>query len=116
MAWQVKHAKSFRRAAQRRIFGGRIETFHRKPHQSARHPGQAISAYFLIERLRSGHVQSKCIQFLELALAADPGYRIARLGDQMIGAGMVAGWSMDKSTAYRPFQGSHPVWPRVKGV
>lgn len=40
-------------------------------------------------------------QFLELALEADPNYRLARLSDQMIGTGMVAGWSMDKGTAYR---------------
>ncbi|GAA1786506.1 hypothetical protein GCM10009712_37350 [Pseudarthrobacter sulfonivorans] len=44
---------------------------------------------------------SKAHQFLELALDADPNYRLARLSDQMIGTGMVAGWSMDKGTAYR---------------
>ncbi|HET7140804.1 MAG TPA: DUF4192 domain-containing protein, partial [Arthrobacter sp.] len=40
-------------------------------------------------------------QFLELVLQADPDYRPARLSDQMIGAGRVAGWSMDNSTAYQ---------------
>ena len=44
---------------------------------------------------------SKAHQFLELALEADPNYRLARLSDQMIGTGMVAGWSIDKGTAYR---------------
>ncbi|MBT2538727.1 hypothetical protein [Arthrobacter sp. ISL-69] len=32
---------------------------------------------------------------------ADPAYRLARLSDQMIGSGMVAGWNMDKDRAYR---------------
>lgn len=44
---------------------------------------------------------SKAHQFLELALDADPGYRLAKLNDMMIGTGMVAGWSMDKEAAYR---------------
>jgi hypothetical protein len=44
---------------------------------------------------------SKAHQFLELALDADPSYRLARLSDQMIGTGMVAGWSMDRGTTYR---------------
>jgi hypothetical protein len=45
---------------------------------------------------------SKAHQFLQLALKADPGYRLARLSDRMIGCGMIAGWSTDKNTAYRP--------------
>ena len=45
---------------------------------------------------------SKAHQFLQLALEADPEYRLARLSDRMIGCGMIAGWSTDKSTAYRP--------------
>jgi hypothetical protein len=44
---------------------------------------------------------SKAHQFLQLALDADPNYRLARLSDQMIATGMVAGWSMDKGIAYR---------------
>jgi hypothetical protein len=44
---------------------------------------------------------SKAHQFLQLALDTDPAYRLARLSDQMIGAGMVAGWSMNKDTAYK---------------
>nr|WP_254679010.1 DUF4192 family protein [Arthrobacter sp. 24S4-2] len=46
---------------------------------------------------------SKAHQFLELALEADPAYRLARLSDQMIGSGMVAGWNMDKDRAFRPW-------------
>jgi hypothetical protein len=45
---------------------------------------------------------SKAHQFLQLALEADPEYRLARLSDQMIGCGIIAGWNTDKNTAYRP--------------
>ncbi|WP_167510396.1 hypothetical protein [Paenarthrobacter nitroguajacolicus] len=31
----------------------------------------------------------------------DPGYRFARLADHMLGAGIVAGWSTNKTTAYK---------------
>lgn len=44
---------------------------------------------------------SKAHQFLQLALDNDPAYRLARLSDQMIGSGIVAGWNMDKDTAYK---------------
>ncbi|MFC9772538.1 MULTISPECIES: DUF4192 domain-containing protein [unclassified Pseudarthrobacter] len=44
---------------------------------------------------------SKAHQFLQLALDNDPAYRLARLSDQMIGSGTVAGWNMNKSTAYK---------------
>ncbi|MCB5275909.1 hypothetical protein BJG92_03463 [Arthrobacter sp. SO5] len=44
---------------------------------------------------------SKAHQFLQLALEADPGYHLARLSDQMIGRGIVAGWTMDRNTAYQ---------------
>jgi hypothetical protein len=44
---------------------------------------------------------SKAHQFLQLALDTDPAYRVARLSDQMIGAGIVAGWNMNKNTAYK---------------
>ncbi|MBT2555902.1 DUF4192 domain-containing protein [Arthrobacter sp. ISL-5] len=46
---------------------------------------------------------SKAHQFLQLALEADPAYRLARLSDLMIGSGMVAGWNMDKDRAFRPW-------------
>ncbi|BCW78290.1 DUF4192 domain-containing protein [Arthrobacter sp. NicSoilC5] len=44
---------------------------------------------------------SKAHQFLQLALETDPAYRLARLSDQMIGSGLVAGWNMNKNTAYK---------------
>ncbi|MET4590575.1 hypothetical protein ABIA70_002180 [Arthrobacter sp. 754] len=49
---------------------------------------------------------SKAHQFLQLALDTDPAYRLARLSDQMIGSGIVAGWNMNKDTAYKtlPFE------------
>ena len=46
---------------------------------------------------------SKAHQFLQLALDTNPAYRLARLSDQMIGSGLVAGWNMNKNTAYRAF-------------
>ncbi|MEV7605737.1 DUF4192 domain-containing protein [Paenarthrobacter sp. NPDC089322] len=44
---------------------------------------------------------SKAHQDLQLALDTDPGYRFARLTDHMLGAGIIAGWNTNKSTAYR---------------
>lgn len=44
---------------------------------------------------------SKAHQFLQLALDTDPAYRLARLSDHMIGSGLVAGWNMNKNTAYK---------------
>lgn len=44
---------------------------------------------------------NKVHQFLELALDDDPGYRLAKLSDMMIGTGMIARWNMDEDTAYR---------------
>jgi hypothetical protein len=44
---------------------------------------------------------SKAHQFLQLALDTDPAYRLARISDQMIGSGLVAGWNMNKDTAYK---------------
>ncbi|PNI07914.1 DUF4192 domain-containing protein [Arthrobacter sp. AFG7.2] len=51
---------------------------------------------------------SKAHQFLQLALDSDPAYRLARLSDQMIGSGIVAGWNMNKNTAYKTL----PLTPR----
>ncbi|WP_454810459.1 hypothetical protein [Paenarthrobacter nitroguajacolicus] len=42
---------------------------------------------------------SKAHQYLQLAL--DTGYRFARLSDQMLGAGIIAGWNTNKDTAYK---------------
>ncbi|MDD7833839.1 DUF4192 domain-containing protein [Paenarthrobacter sp. AB444] len=44
---------------------------------------------------------SKAHQYLQLALDTDPGYRFARLTDHMLGAGIIAGWNTNKTTAYR---------------
>jgi hypothetical protein len=44
---------------------------------------------------------SKAHQFLQLALDSDPAYRLARLSDQMIGSGIVAGWNMNRETAFK---------------
>ncbi|WP_455834239.1 DUF4192 family protein [Pseudarthrobacter siccitolerans] len=41
---------------------------------------------------------NKAHQFLQLALETDPAYRLARLSDEMIGSGIVAGWNMNKDT------------------
>ena len=38
---------------------------------------------------------------MQLALDTDPGYRIARLTDQMLRAGIIAGWNTNKNTAYK---------------
>lgn len=42
--------------------------------------------------------------YMHVALTFDPGYHLARLLDQMLGAGVVSGWAQDKNTAYR----NHP--------
>ncbi|BCW05981.1 hypothetical protein NtRootA1_21190 [Arthrobacter sp. NtRootA1] len=44
---------------------------------------------------------SKAHQYLQLALDTDPGYRFARVSDQMLGAGIIAGWNTNKDTAYK---------------
>ncbi|MBP2266321.1 hypothetical protein J3A64_001785 [Pseudarthrobacter sp. PvP004] len=44
---------------------------------------------------------SKAHQFMQLALDTDPSYRFARLSDQMLGAGIIAGWNTNRVTAYR---------------
>jgi len=44
---------------------------------------------------------SKAHQYMQLALDTDPGYRFARLSDQMLGAGIIAGWNTNKNTAYK---------------
>ncbi|WP_426940145.1 DUF4192 domain-containing protein [Pseudarthrobacter sp. S6] len=72
---------------------------HAYTHSATQHSAPALTAIAFINWWEGRG--SKAHQFLELALEADPDYRLARLSDQMIGAGMVAGWSMDKSTAYQ---------------
>ncbi|WP_186759808.1 DUF4192 domain-containing protein [Arthrobacter alpinus] len=39
--------------------------------------------------------------YLHVALTFDPDYHLARLLDQLLGAGVVSGWSQHKDTAYR---------------
>ncbi|MDQ0000719.1 DUF4192 domain-containing protein [Pseudarthrobacter sulfonivorans] len=51
---------------------------------------------------------SKAHQFLQLALDSDPAYRLARLSDQMIGSGIVAGWNMNNDTAYKTLRYDMP--------
>ncbi|MET3140316.1 UNVERIFIED_ORG: hypothetical protein ABIB13_000003 [Arthrobacter sp. UYEF2] len=72
---------------------------HAYTHSATAHSAPVLTAIAFINWWEGRG--SKAHQFLELALEADPHYRLARLSDQMIGAGMVAGWSMDKGTAYR---------------
>ncbi|MET3144155.1 MULTISPECIES: hypothetical protein [unclassified Arthrobacter] len=69
-------------------------------HSSTRHSAPLLTAVAFINWWE-GRV-SKAHQFRELALEARPAYRLARLSDQMIGCGMVAGWNMDKDRAFRP--------------
>jgi hypothetical protein len=72
---------------------------HAYTHSATQHSAPALTAIAFINWWEGRG--SKAHQFLELALEAEPDYRLARLSDQMIGAGMVAGWSMDRGTAYR---------------
>ncbi len=39
--------------------------------------------------------------YMHVALTFDPDYHLARLLDQMLGAGVVSGWAQHKNTAYR---------------
>ncbi|MFQ4149720.1 DUF4192 domain-containing protein [Arthrobacter sp. LAPM80] len=45
---------------------------------------------------------SRAHQCFHHALEADPNYRLAQLSDQMVGAGILASWSVDKNSAYQP--------------
>ncbi|MEC5193295.1 MULTISPECIES: DUF4192 domain-containing protein [unclassified Arthrobacter] len=72
---------------------------HAYTHSSTKHAAPILTAIAFINWWEGRG--SKAHQFLQLALEADPDYRLARLSDQMIGSGMVAGWNMDRNTAYR---------------
>lgn len=72
---------------------------HAYTHSSTKHSAPILTAIAFINWWEGRG--SKAHQFLELALDADPDYHLAKLSDMMIGTGMVAGWNMDKSTAYR---------------
>ncbi|WP_207346386.1 DUF4192 domain-containing protein [Arthrobacter sp. E3] len=45
---------------------------------------------------------SRAHQCFQHALEADPNYRLAQLSDQLVGAGILAPWAMDKNSAYQP--------------
>ncbi|OOP60382.1 hypothetical protein BMF89_16725 [Arthrobacter sp. SRS-W-1-2016] len=72
---------------------------HAYTHSSTKHSAPLLTAVGYINWWEGRG--SKAHQFLELALEADPGYRLAKLSDQLLSYGMLAGWNMDKDTAYR---------------
>lgn len=72
---------------------------HAYAHSATKHSAPALTAVAFISWWEGRG--SKAHQLLELALEADPNYRLAKLGDQMIGSGMVAGWNMNRATAYQ---------------
>ncbi|VXC21382.1 conserved hypothetical protein [Arthrobacter sp. 9AX] len=72
---------------------------HAYTHTSAEHAAPVLTAIGYINWWEGKG--SKAHQFLQLALDTDPAYRLARLSDQMIGSGLVAGWNMNKKTAYK---------------
>ncbi|GAA5194039.1 hypothetical protein GCM10023346_20540 [Arthrobacter gyeryongensis] len=72
---------------------------HAYTHSSTKHSAPLLTAIAYISWWEGRG--SKAHQYLELALEADPAYRLAKLSDQLIGNGMIAGWNMDKNTAYR---------------
>ncbi|MFH5877279.1 DUF4192 domain-containing protein [Arthrobacter sp. NA-172] len=72
---------------------------HAYTHSSTKHSAPLLTAIAYISWWEGRG--SRAHQYLELALEADPSYRLAKLSDQLIGYGMVAGWNMDKNTAYR---------------
>jgi hypothetical protein len=73
---------------------------HAYTHSSTKHSAPILTAIAFVNWWEGRG--SKAHQFLQLALEADPAYRLARLSDLMIGSGMVAGWNMDKDRAFRP--------------
>jgi hypothetical protein len=81
---------------------------HAYTHSSTKHSAPILTAIAFVN-WREGR-GSRAHQFLQLALEADPAYRLARLSDLMIGSGMVAGWNMDKDRAFRPWglEASYP--------
>jgi hypothetical protein len=72
---------------------------HAYTHSSTKHSAPILTAVAFINWWEGRG--SKAHQFLQLALEADPAYHLARVSDIMIGSGMVAGWNMNKGTAYR---------------
>ncbi len=72
---------------------------HAYTHASTKHSAPLLTAIAYISWWEGRG--SKAHQYLELALEADPSYRLAKLSDQLIGYGMIAGWNTDNNTAYR---------------
>ncbi|MFK4296629.1 hypothetical protein ABH924_001774 [Arthrobacter sp. GAS37] len=72
---------------------------HAYTHSTTKHAAPLLTAIGYINWWEGRG--SKAHQFLQLALEADPAYRLAKLSDQLIGYGVLAGWNMDKGTAYR---------------
>ncbi|MEV8181518.1 DUF4192 domain-containing protein [Specibacter sp. NPDC078692] len=56
---------------------------------------------------------SRAHQCFQHALEADPNYKLAQLSDQMVAAGILAPWAMDKSSAYQPPMSRGP---RIEGM
>ncbi|MHA7306393.1 DUF4192 family protein [Arthrobacter sp. TMN-49] len=56
---------------------------------------------------------SRAHQCFQHALEADPHYRLAQLSDQMVVAGVLAPWAMDKNSAYQPPMSRGP---RIEGM
>ncbi|WAH97766.1 DUF4192 family protein [Arthrobacter sp. MMS18-M83] len=72
---------------------------HAYTHSSTKHSAPLLTAIGYINWWEGRG--SKAHQFMQLALEADPSYRLAKLSDQLLSYGMLAGWNMDKNTAYR---------------
>jgi hypothetical protein len=83
---------------------------HAYMHSSTKHSAPILTAIAFVNWWEGRG--SKAHQFLQLALEADPGYRLARLSGLMIGSGMEAGWNMDKERAFPALGPQNIVWPQ----
>jgi hypothetical protein len=73
---------------------------HAYTHSSTQHSAAMLTAVGYINWWEGRG--SKAHQFLQLALEADPAYRLALLSDQMVAHGMLAPWSTDRNKAFGP--------------
>jgi hypothetical protein len=73
---------------------------HAYTHSSTQHSAALLTAVGYINWWEGRG--SKAHQFLQLALDADPAYRLAQLSDQMVAHGMLAPWSTDRNKAFGP--------------
>jgi len=76
---------------------------HLYTHGAAQHVPGILTALAYISWWQGK--SSKAVQFIDLALDADPQYRLAQLVRRMLDTGAVAGWATDKHKAYRPRSG-----------